>query len=47
MRGYLLSEKVVYENGIMIVEGFLKGSAVNANQLVHITGMDDFEVEKI
>jgi len=30
------------ENGNIVLEGFLKGNCVNANQLVHITGLDDF-----
>lgn len=35
------------ENGNVTIQGFLKGNCVNANQLVHITGLDDFEVESI
>ena len=32
----------------MEINGFLKGSYVNANNLMHITGIDnDFEAEKI
>jgi len=35
------------ENGSIVVSGFVKGNCINANQLVHITGFDDFQVEKI
>lgn len=30
-----------------MVSGFVKGSCINANQLVHITGLDDYNIEKI
>ena len=48
-RGYMLVDKVAYdqEKGLTFVEGFLKGNAVHASQLVHITGIDDFEIERI
>jgi hypothetical protein len=29
------------------ISGFLKGSCINPNQLVHVTGLDDFQIEKI
>lgn len=46
MRGYMLVDKISYDNekGLTFVEGFLKGNAVHANQLIHITGMDDYEI---
>lgn len=34
-------------SGNLIFHGYLKGNAVFANQLVHVTGFDDYEVEKI
>ena len=47
-RGYLLADKVeVNEDGQVVVCGFLKGNCVNANQLVHITGVDDFQIKQI
>lgn len=48
-RGYMLAESVTYHNMTQSLEvtGFLKGNCVHANQLVHLTGIDDFEVEKI
>lgn len=42
-RGYLLVENVAKtSSGQVVLQGFLKGNCVNANQLVHITGLDDF-----
>lgn len=42
-RGYMMVENVkMAENGSLVLEGFLKGNCVNANQLIHITGIDDF-----
>lgn len=29
------------------MSGFLKGSCINSNQLVQVTGFDDFNIEKI
>lgn len=34
-------------SGNLTFHGYLKGNSVFANQLVHITGFDDYEVEKI
>lgn len=46
-RGYLLADQVEVLNGNLAISGFLKGSCVNANQLAHLTGFDDYAVEKI
>jgi hypothetical protein len=35
------------QNGSIVVSGFLKGNCINANQIVHVTGFDDFHIEKI
>lgn len=45
-RGYLLAESVTYDGMTKSLEvsGFLKGNCINANQIAHITGIDDFEV---
>lgn len=44
-RGYMLVENISKaENGNFVLQGFLKGNCVNANQLIHITGLDDFEI---
>lgn len=47
-RGYLLADQIeVDSKGAVVVSGFLKGNCINANQLVHVTGLDDFHIEKI
>lgn len=47
-RGYLLADHVqVNDKGSVVVSGFLKGNCINANQLVHVTGLDDFQIEKV
>lgn len=35
------------KTGNLTFHGFLKGNSVYANQLVHVTGFDDYEIEKI
>ncbi len=47
-RGYFLADQVelVGQNSISI-SGYLKGACVNANQIVHITGFEDYHIEKI
>lgn len=48
-RGYMLVEDVTTDPnlGNLTFHGYLKGNCVHANQLVHITGFDDYEIEKI
>lgn len=47
-RSYILADQVeAGQNGSIIVSGFLKGNCINANQIVHVTGADDFHIEKI
>lgn len=46
-RGYLLADQVEVLEGSLALSGFLKGSCVNANQLAHLTGFDDYAIEKI
>lgn len=43
-RGYMLVEDVTTDatSGNLTFHGYLKGNAVFANQLVHITGFDDY-----
>lgn len=43
-RPYMLAESAKYDPTTqqLQVVGFLKGNCINANQLVHITGIDDF-----
>jgi hypothetical protein len=38
----LVQNLVKGENGSIVLQGFLKGNCINANQLIHITGVDDF-----
>ena len=37
----------VNEQGNVMISGFVKGNCINPNQLVHITGYDDYQIEKI
>lgn len=48
-RGYMLAENVTLEEDPSLVtfHGYLKGACIHANQLVHVTGFDDFEIERI
>ncbi|KRX00267.1 hypothetical protein PPERSA_10766 [Pseudocohnilembus persalinus] len=48
-RGYMLADKVSFNQNTQLleVEGFLKGNYLNANQLMHVTGYDDYQIEKI
>lgn len=48
-RGYLLVEDITTDevSGNLTFHGFLKGNSVYANQLVHVAGFDDYEIEKI
>lgn len=48
-RGYMLAQDVTLEQdpNLITFHGYLKGTCVNANQLVHVTGFDDFEIESI
>jgi pre-rRNA-processing protein TSR1 len=49
-RAYMLVEKAEYsplEGGTLAVEGVLKGGPLNANQLVHLTGIGDFQQSSI
>ncbi|EGR34439.1 ribosome biogenesis protein, putative [Ichthyophthirius multifiliis] len=48
-RGYMLCDEVLVNTQNQVVEftGFLRGSCINANQLLHVTGYDDFQIEKI
>lgn len=51
---YMLADKVEYETvdpisetGTLKVTGYIRGSALSANRLVHIQGLGDFQMEKI
>jgi len=48
-RGYMLSNRLQYDagSGVLQVEGYLRGAAISANQLMHITGHGDYQIERI
>ena len=48
-RGYLLADSHQFnqQTGLFEVSGFLKGSCISANQIIHITGQGDFEIERV
>lgn len=48
-RGYMLVQNVSIDekSNNVTFHGFLKGNCVNANQLVHVTGFEDYAIEKI
>jgi len=44
-RGFILADHVeMNSEGSITVSGFVKGNCINPNQLVHVTGIDDFQV---
>lgn len=44
----MLIDNIVAESAELVtVEGYLKGNCVHSNQLLHLTGFDDYEIEKI
>jgi hypothetical protein len=48
-RGFVMVEDVTVDpvSNNMTFHGYLKGNNIHANQLVHICGFDDYEIEKI
>ena len=46
-RGYLLADEVAQDGDNVTLSGFLKGSCINSNQIAHLTGFDDYHIEKI
>lgn len=52
-RPYLLAEEVQYvpdmegESGTLKISGYLRGMPLNVNDLVHITGLGDFQMSQI
>ncbi|KAL1498358.1 hypothetical protein ABEB36_009170 [Hypothenemus hampei] len=52
-RPYLYGEELVYEpdsedgNGTLKVTGYLKGDVLSVNQLIHIPGLGDFQMNQI
>lgn len=46
-RPHLYGEKVEYAEGSLKVTGFLRGVGLDVNQLVHIPGLGDFQLDQI
>jgi len=47
-RGYLLCEDIKFlDNDKLAVTGYVRGSSMSADRLVHIPGLGDFQVDKI
>lgn len=46
-RPHLFGEQVEYEAGTLKVTGFLRGVGLDVNQLVHIPGLGDFQLNQI
>eukprot|EP01016_Furgasonia_blochmanni_P049610 TRINITY_DN754_c0_g2_i3.p1 TRINITY_DN754_c0_g2~~TRINITY_DN754_c0_g2_i3.p1 ORF type:complete len:859 (-),score=228.30 TRINITY_DN754_c0_g2_i3:1607-4183(-) len=48
-RGYLLAEKLEVDTSANQLEitGYLKGTSISANQIIHITGYGDFQMSRI
>ena len=51
---YLIGDRMEYQNssipnesGTLLVSGYIRGSALSANQLIHIPEYGDFQIEKI
>jgi len=46
-RPHMLGEQVEFADGTLKVTGFLRGTALSANGLVHIPGLGDFQISQI
>ena len=47
-RGYMLIENyTINSQNSVTFHGYLKGNCINANQLVHINGFEDYALEKV
>ena len=46
-RGYMLCQSVNFDANLneTILQGFWKGASLNANQLVHITGYKNYQIQ--
>lgn len=48
IRGYMLPEDLQIIDDQLVITGIWRGSnGISANQLIHITGLDDFEIARI
>lgn len=48
-RGYMMVEDITTdpESQYLTFHGYLKGNCIHQNQLVHVTGFDDYQIFKI
>lgn len=46
-RAYILAESVEWSDGNLAVTGFVRGSSLSANRLVHLPNFGDYQVSKI
>lgn len=46
-RPHMLVEQSEYSDGMLKVSGYLRGSILSANKLIHITGLGDFQMSHI
>ncbi|CUM67457.1 uncharacterized protein PRCAT00005153001 [Priceomyces carsonii] len=51
-RGYMVADKITWEgngidNGLLVVEGTVRGIGFSSNRLVHIPGFGDFQIDHI
>jgi hypothetical protein len=48
-RGYMLCQSVSFDSSVneTILQGFWKGASMNCNQLVHITGHHNYQIQSI
>ncbi|KAM3131878.1 hypothetical protein pb186bvf_015999 [Paramecium bursaria] len=47
-RGYMIPEDICFVNNELSIQGIWRGTVgINPNQLIHITGIDDFQIKRI
>ncbi|EKM54625.1 uncharacterized protein PHACADRAFT_175149 [Phanerochaete carnosa HHB-10118-sp] len=46
-RAYILAENVAWADGSLAVTGFVRGSSLSANRLVHLPNYGDYQISKI
>lgn len=43
----MVADEVAQDGENVVISGFLKGNCINSNQIAHLTGFDDYQIEKI
>lgn len=46
-RGYMIADNISYEENLLVVEGSVRGIGFNTNNLVHLHGHGDFQINHI